>query len=57
VEAGVVHLLRLDVVLEELLPLGEHLIVEHIPGELLLHASKEVQTSYPHPSLSSWLAD
>ena len=32
---GLVHLL--DVVIEELLPLGEHLVVEHIPGELLLH--------------------
>ena len=56
-EAGVVHLLGLDVVLEEhllqdglvhlldvvieeLLPLGGHHVVGHIPGELLLLASK-----------------
>ena len=68
-EAGVVHLLGLDVVLEEhllqdglvhlldvvieeLLSLGGHDVVGHIPGELLL-ASKP-----RHPSsLSSWLAD
>ena len=34
-EAGLVHLLCLDVVVEELLPLGGHLGVEHIPGGLL----------------------
>ena len=36
VEGVVVHLLRLDGVLEELLPLGEHLVVVLVPGELLL---------------------
>ena len=39
-EAGVVHLL--DVVVKDLLPLGGHLVVEHIPGGLL-HTSKLVQ--------------
>ena len=46
-EAGVVHLL--DVVIERLLPLGEHLVVV-IPGELL-HASKVVQLLHTLPTL------
>ena len=71
-EAGVVHLLGLDVVLEEhllqdglvhlldvvieeLLPLGEHLVVEHVPGELLLHASKPRHLPLTLlPSLLGW---
>ena len=36
VEGVVVHLLKLDVVLGELLPQDGHLVV-HNPGELLLH--------------------
>ena len=36
VEGAVVHLLSLDMVLEELLPLGEHIVVALVPGELLL---------------------
>ena len=51
---GLVHLL--DVVIEELLPLGEHLVVEHVPGELLLHASKPRHLPLTLP-FSSWLAD
>jgi hypothetical protein len=65
-EAGVVHLLRLDVVLkerllqaglvhlldvviEELLPLGGHLVVD-IPRGLLLLSSKLVQLLHALPS-------
>ena len=50
---GLVHLL--DVVIEELLPLGEHLVVEHVPGELLLHASKQVQLLHALPLLAGRL--
>ena len=39
-QAGLVHLL--DVVIKELLPLGGHHVVRHIPGGLLLHATKLV---------------
>ena len=52
-EAGLVHLLYLDKVFEELLPLGGHLVVEHIPG-LLLHASKPTQLLHTRPSLLGW---
>ena len=52
-QAGLVHLL--DVVIEELLPLGGHHVVGHIPGELLLHASKLVQLLHALPLLAGRL--
>ena len=74
-DGAVVYLLRLDVVLEELLLLGEHLVVDlvsgellldevveellplggylevHIPGEILLDASKQDQLLHTLPFL------
>jgi len=62
VEACLVHLLWLDEVLEEHLLLGEHLVVDHVPGELLLLvASKSsfstlflLLTEGLHPNWQTW---
>ena len=53
-EGFVVHLMSLNVVIEELFPLGGLLVVEHIPGGLL-HASKLVQLLHTLPSLGRQL--
>ena len=49
-EAGVVHLLGLDVVLEELLLQAGPRVEDQYPEELLLHASKLVQLLHTLPS-------
>ena len=51
-QAGLVHLL--DVVIEQLLPLGEHLVVEHVPeSSSFMQASPDIFLS-PFPSLLGW---
>jgi hypothetical protein len=57
VEWVVVHLLRLDEVIEEHLPQGGHLVVVvHIPGGLLL-VSKPNHLLHALPSLLGWQSD
>ena len=51
-QAGLVHLI--DVVIEELLPLGGHHVVGHFPGELLLASKPRHLPLTLLPSLLGW---